>query len=317
MVDITIQPLSDDLPFGARVGGVDHDNVADEGVRARLNALFEERGLIVFEGMVPTLEMQIAVSKVFGPLKEHSYKGITTVEGATPGVMVLDHRPGELGVLEIDGEELAGWTPWHFDAGYNRELNRAGVLRALEIPAEGGMTGFADGIQLYQAISPALRDRIEGKEILYHPKLMAINIRYGRPRRLLLHSLAEDVNAMFAANAHAERAIHPAVWQRRTGEKVLHVMSWQADGIFGHEDDEGDALLDAVLKEVHARVVPYYHAWKPTDMVIWDNWRMLHRGVGYDPKYGRLVHRTTIEGDYGLGRFEHEGAEGRAAEAMA
>ena len=49
--------------------------------------------------------------------------------------MVLDHRPSELGVLEIDGEELAGWTLWHFDAGCNREVNGAGVLRALEIPA--------------------------------------------------------------------------------------------------------------------------------------------------------------------------------------
>jgi len=39
-----------------------------------------------------TLEMQVAVSKVFGPLKEHSYKGITTVEGATPDVQL--NEPG-------------------------------------------------------------------------------------------------------------------------------------------------------------------------------------------------------------------------------
>ena len=48
-------------------------------------------------------------------------------------------------------------------------------------------------------------------------------------------------------------------------------MSWQADGILDHDDDEGDALLDAVLKEVHAKAAPYYHRWKPTDMDIWDN----------------------------------------------
>ena len=39
-------------------------------------------------------------------------------------------------------------------------------------------------------------------------------------------------------------------------------------------------------------------------MVIWDNHRMLHAVEGCDPTYERRMHRTTITGDYGLGRFE-------------
>lgn len=39
-------------------------------------------------------------------------------------------------------------------------------------------------------------------------------------------------------------------------------------------------------------------------MVIWDNWRMLHAVSGHDPDEARVMHRTTIEGDYGLGYFE-------------
>jgi alpha-ketoglutarate-dependent taurine dioxygenase len=46
------------------------------------------------------------------------------------------------------------------------------------------------------------------------------------------------------------------------------------------------------------------HDWKPTDMVIWDNWRVLHAVEGCDPKYERRMQRTTIKGDYGLGYFE-------------
>ncbi|RYD94794.1 MAG: TauD/TfdA family dioxygenase, partial [Sphingomonadales bacterium] len=189
MASISIEPLSDDLPFGARVEGVDWGNVGDAEVRARLNATFEDRGLIVFAGVEPSLKMQAAVSEIFGPLRMHSYKGITTAEGDVPGVMELKRTPGEGDVYEVDGRELAGWLPWHFDACYDRELNRAGVLRVLQSPPEGGLTGFADGIQLYQAISPALRDRFENLEILYHPKLMFVNMRYGRPRRLAVHHL--------------------------------------------------------------------------------------------------------------------------------
>ncbi len=297
MSKISINPLADDLPFGARVTGIDHDNVTNGEVCARLNALFEERGLIVFEGADASLEMQVAVSEIFGPLKMHSFKGISTVDVSVPGIMELRRSPGEGDVYEVDGQELAGWLPWHFDACYDRALNRAGLLRVVESPPEGGQTGFADGIQLYQAVSPELRERFAGLEILYHPKLMFVNMRYGRPRRLAVHHLSDRTNSMFGVNADAPRAIHPAIWQRPSGEMVLHVAPWQADGIVGLENAEGDALLEAVFAEIEARVTPYFHRWRPGDMVIWDNWRFLHSASGHSPDHGRLVHRTTIEGD--------------------
>ena len=105
---------------------------------------------------------------------------------------------------------------------------------------------------------------------------------------------------------HRPRAIHPAVWTRRSGEKVLHVSPWMAKGIEGRDDAEADALLTEVCDEIveAARGLSYFHRWKPTDMVIWDNWRILHSVSGSAPESGRCMHRTTIAGDYGLGRFE-------------
>lgn len=317
MASIGIRPLSNDLPFGARIAGVDKGNVKDAEVRAQLNAVFEDRGVIVFEGAEPSLEMQVAVSEIFGPLKGHSYKGITTADSRFPGVMELKRYPGDSDIYEIDGEELAGWVPWHFDACYSKELNRAGGLRVVESPPEGGLTGFADGIQLYQAISPELRQRFEDVEILYHPQLMFVNMRYARPRRLVVRRLSERTNNMFEVNAGAPRAIHPAIWRRWTGEKVLHLAPWQADGIVGQEDEEGDALLEAMFAEIHAKMTPYIHRWQPGELVIWDNWRFLHSASGHSPDHGRLVHRTTIEGDYGLGRFEGDDLARATAAIMA
>ncbi len=313
---IDIKPVSAELPFGARVAGVDTETVKDPTVRAQLNALFEERGVIVFDGVDPSLEMQVAISEIFGPLKGHSFKGITVADGEVPGVMELKRYPGESDVWEIDGVPLAGWVPWHFDACYNSELNRAGVLRVVESPPEGGLTGFADGIQLYRDIDPGLRDRFEHLEILYHPQLMFTNMRYRRPRRFVLRHLSERINTMFSVNAGAPRAIHPAVWQRATGEKILHLAPWQADGIVGMENEEGDALLEAMFAEMEAKMRPYTHHWQPGELVIWDNWRFVHSASGHSPDHGRLVHRTTIEGDYGLGRFEHE-VEAVGADMMA
>jgi len=39
-------------------------------------------------------------------------------------------------------------------------------------------------------------------------------------------------------------------------------------------------------------------------MVLWDNWRMLHCACGVPPEEKRIMRRTTIVGDYGLGRRE-------------
>ncbi len=77
-------------------------------------------------------------------------------------------------------------------------------------------------------------------------------------------------------------------------------------GIGARPDDEAFELLHEVCDEIveKAETLSYFHQWQPTDMVIWDNWRVLHRVSGSPPEHARCMHRTTIEGDYGLGRFE-------------
>ncbi len=85
---------------------------------------------------------------------------------------------------------------------------------------------------------------------------------------------------------------------------MLHVSPWMAEGVEGDETPEGDRLLEAVCREILDKVNVYSHKWRPTDMVIWDSIRMLHAVSGHDPDQRRIMHRTTIRGDYGLGYFE-------------
>jgi taurine dioxygenase len=222
---------------------------------------------------------------------------------AAASFMELSAHPGEADIVEIDGTSLSGWTPWHWDACYAPQIYRGGLLRALEIPPEGGMTGFADGVQLYRAISPELRESFENRKIIYDAKLMMMNQRFGMPQRYRPLLVQQSTFDMLAQSEEVPRTAHPAIWQRRSGEKVLHVSPWQAAGIEGLQTPEGDALLEALCQEIYAQMQPYMHRWQPTDMVVWDNWRFIHSVSGHDPKYSRCVHRATIEGDYGLGRL--------------
>lgn len=314
MPDFTCHRLRDDLPWGVRIEGVDRKAMADAEVRAELNRIFAKEGLIVFSGMEPSAQVHVMLSEVFGELKEHPTKSTYRSEevgDTAPGVIDLISRPqdaaNDVGKVVIEGKAMVGFSPWHFDHCYNDELNWAGVLRNLIPTPEGGRTGFCDGIELYKSLPADLRERIEGLNVLYHLDVRMSRMRFGRPRGMqVLGDTAQAIDILDEA-ATFPRAVHPAVWTRKTGEKVLHVGSWMSVGLEHHEDTGGDMLLEAVCQWINENCNAYWHHWKPggTDMLIWDNWRMLHAVEGFDPSHERKAQRTTIRGDYGLGYFEH------------
>ena len=39
--------------------------------------------------------------------------------------------------MRLGDRQLSQWLPWHFDHCYNDQLNRAGVLRAVEVGVPG------------------------------------------------------------------------------------------------------------------------------------------------------------------------------------
>jgi taurine dioxygenase len=313
-VQIEFLPLQDNLSFGSRIRGVTRENVTMPTVSSRIWQEFETRGLLVFEGIEQSSEMQLALSAVFGPLKNHPLKAVARArEDLAPGVINLRSADDvEATLVEIDGVVLHNWLPWHFDHSYNDELNRAGVLRPVLIVPEGGLTGFADGIDLYRDLPPALC-RIDGLSALYTLDLLVDHMRFGKPANIRELRTAPAAIELAEMAKTQPRAIHPAVWTRASGEKVLHVGSLHCVGLKDHENPDGDALLQAVCQYIIDFPKRYFHRWQPDQMLVWDNWRMLHCVTGADPKYPRQMHRTTIKGDYGLGYFE--GGARRTSEA--
>ncbi len=313
MAGITVSNLGDHLAFGARIRGVTWETLADEKVRAALNRALEERGLVIFEDVEPSSKMQVEISKVFGPLKDHPTKSTprdSDSEELALGVIDMHYIPSDDpnnvdGLVEINGQRLARYSPWHFDHCYNNELNRAGVLRAPINAPVGGRTGFMDGIEVYKRFPETLRKRLETLNIIYTLDTRLTKMRFGVTFKPLGDPPATA--ALLKEVAIFPRAMHPAVWTRKSGEKVLHVGPWMAVGVEHHEDAEGEAFFEEVCHAIMRfgdTGCAYWHDWKPTDMVIWDNWRMLHAVEGCDAKYERRTLRTTIKGDYGLGYFE-------------
>ena len=56
------------------------------------------------------------------------------------------------------------------------------------------------------------------------------------------------------------------------------------------------ALIDELIAHVTQRQFVYAHAWKPFDLVVWDNRCTMHRGRPYEESiYRRDMRRATIQ----------------------
>jgi taurine dioxygenase len=95
---------------------------------------------------------------------------------------------------------------------------------------------------------------------------------------------------------------HPLVFvQPETGRKVLNYSPFFAMYVEGMAPEESHALL----KELSAHILDspaYHHKWSTDEMILWDNWRMLHSVTPAPLDQERVMQRTTIKGDYGVGR---------------
>lgn len=302
--------LPDRPEFGAMVTGLSRSAIDRPDVRIALVELWIDRGLIVFRGLDPDEEFHVALSEVFGKPDIHPI--LRDKPGQHPVLTDIRHdREGS--TFDIRGEVRGAWLPWHSDLIYVDRINRGGILRALTIPETGGETGFVDRIVAYQRLPQQLRERIADLSVLYYADFDTDRQRFGRdPEVRMLHRGSEMTRAHKTARY---RSIHPMVFtQPETGRKVLNVSPWFAQGIEGMETPDGDALLEEVMSYAVPKDLAYFHPWRPGDMVLWDNWRMLHSAAGVPVEQERLMQRTTLHGDYALGRLEQgPGIEPRLA----
>jgi taurine dioxygenase len=306
-VKLATRPLSEHV--GVEVLGFDPGAPIDGDVRAQLERLFIEYGVLLLRGVGARPETQLAISRCFGTLEHHPVKEVW-VDGH-PELIALDYVPPEPGgrptapVYRVEGRTAAGWLPWHADLFYMARINRGGILRAVTIPAEGGRTGFLDRIHLYDALPERTKARIDDLSVVYRFDPGMVAQKFGVPPDLklvasspILDRLMERVDRDFPP------VIHPMVYtQAETGRKVLNVSPLHAVSILGMENTEGDALLREIVDHCLAPVHAYLHDWRQDDLILWDNWRTLHSAEGVPVDCTRRMLRTTIAGDYARGRI--------------
>lgn len=302
-------PLLPDAAFGAVVSGLNVDRLGDPEVARSLNDLWIERGVLVFRGLEGE-DTQLALSRVFGNLIAHPTK---ETRADHPELMTVRYRPEDGWLMTVDGEPRGSWLPWHSDLIYVDHINRGGILRPVRLPDRLGHTGFIDKIGAYETLPDDLKERTRGLSIVYKYDLNPENQRFGRTADVRVERETDQIRSIQGRLDDFPRVVHPLVYeQRETGRKVLNLSPWFAVGIQGMETPEGDELLERVARHIVDDVPAYLHEWREGEMVLWDNWRVLHGSTGTPVDQERWMLRTTIEGDYGLGRAADGAAVDRA-----
>jgi len=302
---LTTRPLTP--RFGAEIIGVDLTKPFDEYTTRFIRDAWIRSGLLLFRTPDADDEAQMRLSRVFGEMEPAATADMNDPNNQymmTLAYDPADTRPRFQQHYHFGGHDRAGFIPWHWDQSFMPTIVRGAVLR-MEMPASAlGQTGFIDAIEAYERLSPEMKARIDGLEVVYHFVSDFTTCRYGVP---------DDLRALPRDRPASEKTydfppvVHPMViTQQETGRKALKISPLQAQYILGMERAESDALLAELAAHLTDPAYAYYHEWEKNDMVVWDNWRMIHTASGVPLDVARRARRTTIMGDYAVGRYLDE-----------
>ncbi len=298
----TIEKLSDNLTFGCVVSGLTPEDLELAEPRERLRERWLVDGLLIFRGSQVTPHFQIALSDCFAETIVHPVREIRHPEHEKLIRLVSNPQGEDEDLIEVDGVVGCGWLPWHKDIIFTDRINHGGILHATKITSSGGETGFIDQIAAWDRLPEDIKAEIEGLEVVY---------KFGPPeddpwccREQVRYLKVGPANRSMYERAKTDwpPVVHPLVYvQEQTGRKALNLSPRFARSILGIPKHRSDELL--TLLSNHLWDSPsYHHKWSEGEMVLWDNWRMLHRVTPAPFEEVRIVERTTLDGDYGLGR---------------
>ena len=163
----------------------------------------------------------------------------------------------------------------------------AGLLPETElhgppVPSTGGDTFFSNQNAAYDALPDSLRFRVRGLAIKHN----AVHTSVGGLRPGF---------ETFDDPREAPGATHPIVRTHvETGRCALYLGRRDWAYIPGLSLDESEALLDELWSYAALAENIWRQQWRPHDLIVWDNRRVLHRRDEFNRNARRLMKRCQV-----------------------
>ncbi|KAI9840108.1 MAG: hypothetical protein M1837_001912 [Sclerophora amabilis] len=248
--------------IGTEISGVQLSSLTKEG-KDQLALFAAKRRVVVFRDQ-DFADLPVGEALDYGNFgRPHIHPTSGSPEGY-PEVHVVHRGAGDNTISDFFASRTSS-VAWHSDVSYEQQPPGTTFLYILDKPESGGDTLFASGVEAYNRLSPAFRERLHGLQALHsgHDQAEASRSRGGIVRREPTTSVHPIVRT------------HPA-----TGEKALYVNPQFTRSIVGYKREESDALLKFLYDHIaygadfQARV-----KWAEKSVVVWDNRVTMHSAI--------------------------------------
>jgi taurine dioxygenase len=261
---IEVEPLSPAL--GAVVEGVDLGQAIDETQAADLRDALTRHLVLFIRSQDVTEAQQLALASVFGPPVSAS---------VDPG------QDLQFVTLEDGPDSPPQSDRWHTDLPFVPEPPDVAVLSMRSPAPVGGDTLWASLYAAYDALSPVLRELVNGLELDLDLGTSADAIG-----RLYGDEYQREVLARFEPVRQPLVRIHPV-----TDRPALYLCGAFMRGVAGMHPDESAMLLELLQSRLDDPNLQCRWRWTQYDVAVWDERCTNHRGLsGHFPTH-RLVRR--------------------------
>ena len=267
--------------FVADISDIDLTSISDPEFD-RLYAAWLTYGVLRVRDQAITEDQLQSFSAKFGPLEEIPMGRMPESERAK----IKNRYVTQLSNIFHNGKPIGGLgnaeASWHSDMTYVETPPPASVLLAIEIPATGGDTYFSDQQAALDAIPGALKTRLQTLTIKHN----AAHTSIGKLR---------PGYEPFDDPREAPGAIHPIIRKHsETGAQCLYLGRREWAYIPGLSLQDSETLLDEIWSYAAQPDHVWRQQWQPSDLIIWDNRRVLHRRDDFDQNARRLMKRCQV-----------------------
>ncbi|VTU38402.1 Alpha-ketoglutarate-dependent taurine dioxygenase [Variovorax sp. PBL-E5] len=255
--------------IGAVISGVDLNAVKSPAVYDEIRSALWDNKVIFFRKQPLTPQAHLALGRSFGEMERHEF--FPHVEG----------HP-EIQTIANTGRKSPDTDRWHADCTFREKPNAVSILRAVEIPPDGGDTLWACMNTAYEALDEPMKKMLLELDAEH-------DISYAF-RRMGYTGEARQLDAGNPPYIHPAVINHPV-----TGKLCLFVNSIWTKRFTNLVDRYGENLLKLLNEWI---MKPDFHVrfrWEQDSIAIWDNMATQHYAVFDYAGHTRRMHRVTCE----------------------
>jgi len=259
---------------GIRIGG-DVDPVAFAELRA---ALLRHRVVFLRDQQHASDADQLAFARLFGEVtKPHP-----TVAGDGQAILPIDSEQGKA-------------NSWHTDVTFVDRVPAISILRAITLPPYGGTTVWANTVEAYSRLHPALRALVANLRAVHSNRYDYAAQRTFTGVDVKEKSYRDEFRHLEFETEHPVVRIHP-----ETSEPSL-LLGHFVRHFTGLSSTDSADLFQLLQRQVTRLENTVRWSWRPGDIAIWDNRATQHYAVADYDDLPRRLHRITVAGPIPVG----------------